>query len=140
MEDNITVSALDTFCRDIAQQNVKVKAAKEAYDAEKKVLEEMKLKGLAHLEALDRENYKSEYCTIYTKNNFSVKVPSNPYDRDKFFTWMKEKGIFEEKITVHSKTLVSMYNSFVEESGDPDFQIPGITEIKSYETLSIRSK
>lgn len=138
--DEITVSDLDNFCRRISEQNKICKDMAEHLKREKAVLEKMKAEGMAHLEALERENYKSDFCTIYTKNNFSVKLPAEPHNRKKFFNWMKEKGIFESKISVHSKTLVTMYNEFFELAQDPDFSIPGITDVKAYQTLNIRSK
>jgi len=138
--DEITVSDLDNFCERIDMQNTICKKAAEVLKEEKALLESMKAEGMAHLEGLERENYKSDFCTIYMKNNFSVKLPAEPHNREKFFNWMKDKGIFESKISVHSRTLVTMYNEFFELAQDPDFSIPGITDVKAYQTLNIRSK
>ena len=76
-----------------------------------------------------------------------MNLPATPEDKENFFSYLKEKGLFESLITVNSNTLNSFYMrewETVKEHGDPEeamnFKIPGIQEPKLHEVISFRKK
>jgi hypothetical protein len=74
-------------------------------------------------------SYKSPFGSAVLAHRTSVKIPRTPDDREKFFAFLKSRGLFETMISVNSNTLNSFYKSELElakERKDPDFAIPGI--------------
>lgn len=136
----ITVPAFEALCAELYAQNRKVKTMQEAVDEESKILNQLKTKVMNYMEEYEKEKYSSNEGTLSIQNKFSVQVPKDPENKTRFFEWLRTKGIFDTTITVHSATLNSLYNSMLEESGDPDFEIPGIGKGTHYKILSVRSK
>lgn len=139
-EGEISVPAFETLISELYAQNRKIKAMQETIDAETETLNGLKKKVLEYMEEFGKDKYSSNMGTISVQNKFSVQVPKDAEQKQKFFDWLKEKGIFDGTITVHSATLNSLYNSMLEESGDPDFEIPGVGRGTYYKILSIRNK
>lgn len=136
----ISVPAFEKLISELYAQNRKVKTMQEAVDAETAILTQLKNKVMSYLEEYEKDKYSSNEGTISVQNKFSVQVPKDPENKGRFFEWLRAKGIFDSTITVHSATLNSLYNSMLEESGDPDFEIPGVGKGTHYKILSIRSK
>lgn len=136
----ISVPAFEKLCSELYTQNRKVKEMQKEVDAETETLTALKTKVMAYLEEFEKDKYSSNEGTITVQNKFSVQVPKDEEKKQTFFNWLKEKGIFDGTITVHSATLNSLYNSMLEESGNPDFEIPGVGRGTHYKILSIRNK
>jgi len=136
----ITVPEFEKLCSKMYAQHRKVKDISEELELETAELSAMKTQVMAYMEDFDKEKYSSNEGTISVQNKFSVTVPKDEEKKQQFFAWLKTKGIFDGTITVHSATLNSLYNSMLQESGDPDFEIPGIGKGTHYKILSIRSK
>ena len=93
------------------------------------------------LDALEMSKYTHPLATISITEKTSVKVPKDEENRKLFFDWLKDEGVFENVITVHSSTLNSMYKERLEQAmskGEADVEIPGLKDISSYQRLSIR--
>lgn len=91
---------------------------------------------------LEKTSYDSELGKIILTTRFSVTVPKGD-EKERFFTYLKDRGIFEDMATVNSQTLNAWYRSEMDqakENGDFDFQIPGIKEPMAYEQLQLRKK
>lgn len=119
---------------------------KELSDAKKKVTEELERVEIALIETLNAEgldNFRGSLGTISVTHKASAKLPRTKEDREAFFSYLKELGLYDDMVSVNSNTLVSFYNSKMEEAkqmGNVDFKIPGINEVKIRETLSFRRK
>jgi hypothetical protein len=135
----VSVPEFENLCEQVLKQRTLVKSMQANTDAQDEILKKMKAKLMVLMDQFGKSKYSSNSGTLYTKDEFSVKTPKSPEDREKFFAWLKAQDLFDSMITVNSRSLVSLYNSKLEESGDPDFAIPGITEISSYKSLNIRS-
>jgi hypothetical protein len=113
------------------------KAEKEASEDVKKIEASL----LAVFEEQDLEKFSVKGLgTVSTRNNFSVSVPKGD-SKEIFFNWLKEKGDFENLITVNSMTLNAYYKDEMAkavEEGNVDFHIPGLEEPKLYKTLQLR--
>lgn len=95
------------------------------------------------LEAAEMDSFTAHGFLFFTKEQASVKVPKDPEARDALFAFLKEKGIFDEVITVNSRTLNSLYNSLADEAlttGNIDFRMPGVSEPTPFKTLQLKKK
>lgn len=95
------------------------------------------------VEYFDEHNLKSikgTYYTAYTVERRSLKIE----DRNEFFSWLREKGIFDDMVSVSSKELGPLYNEELElakESGDFGFLekgIPGLSSPSTHKTVSYK--
>lgn len=79
--------------------------------------------------------------TISVVHRFTYKVPKTPDQKEQFFGFLKEKGIFEDLISVNSQTLNAFAKREMElakESGATDFSIPGLEEPALDKTIQLR--
>lgn len=106
-------------------------------------LEDLKEKLLTFLTDLDKTSYDSSVGKISVKNIFSVSLPKTPEQKAEFFSYLKDKGIFEDLVSVHSKTLNAFYKQEQDiaiSEGKIDFKIPGIDEPFYKQSLSFKRK
>lgn len=143
MTDGVKLGDFQKLCEELYKQKVVVDEIEAHQKQENKKFEALKAKVLAHLEENELEKYAvSGYGTVFIREYTSVKVPKSPQERDQFFGYLKDKGIFEQTITVHSQTLNSLYKNALEEAiekGDHTFKIPGIGEPSVSKKLTVRS-
>jgi len=89
-----------------------------------------------------KKNYRSEYGMVSIAQKLSVKQPKEPDAKKAFFDYLKEKGIFEDLVSVHSQTLQAFYKTEWELAKDKDpkarFTMPGIGEPVYFEQLQMR--
>ena len=127
----------------------KVKIAREEYDkASKAQKEASELKGLLEskmlgaLEEADLMRFDAHDVMFLVSNKTSAKTPKSPEEKELFFNYLREQGVYEDMITVNSATLnsyVKTEEALATERGELDFQIPGIA-IDYYKQLSVRKK
>ena len=137
------LAKFESFCLEFFAQKTVVVGFEAQRKEANKLLGQMEKKLLSHLQENKIENYKSKKGTVYIQDYFSVKVPKDSENRSKFFGYLKDKGIFEDMITVHSRTLNSYYCEELDqakERGDTDFSIPGIEEPRHIPKLKTRRK
>lgn len=78
---------------------------------------------------------------ILVDKKTSVKVPKDPEKREQFFGYLKNKGLFEDLVTIHSSTLNSYYNqelSAAKESGQVFEGIPGLEPSGSWSRIKFK--
>jgi hypothetical protein len=127
----------------------KVKIAREEYDKASKAQKEaselkslLESKMLDALEETDLLRFDVHDAMFIVINKTSAKTPKTPEDREKFFDYLREQGVYEDMITVNSNTLnsyVKTEEALATERGELDFSIPGIA-IDYYKQLSVRKK
>lgn len=79
--------------------------------------------------------------TAYVSTRFTYKVPKTPEEREAFFSYLKQKGVYNDMVTVHSQTLNSWAKAEIDAAitnGASDFKVPGLGDPSMYETLNIR--
>lgn len=138
----VTVSELDNLCKEIFEQKAKIKEVEDKLSDENKKLAELQMKATSYLTELDRENYKSEFGTLYVQNVWSWTLPKTDEDKAKFFGYLKEKGLFDKYATVNHAS----YNSYLkaefeaakEDGRGMDFSIPGVPEPTLFKKLGSR--
>lgn len=73
----------------------------------------------------------------------SVRIPRSDEEREAFFGFLKDRGLYDTMVTVNSTTLNSFYKSELEAAearGEMEILIPGINNVTTEPTLSVRKK
>lgn len=102
---------------------------------ESKIIEYFKEYGLPSI--------KTEVGNFTLTKRRNVAQPASPEAREAFFEYLREKGIFEDMVSVNSRTLTSWAIKEIEEQeeqGNIGWVPPGLEAPSEYETLSIRKK
>lgn len=134
----------------IGQQTAKVaelKKKKEEIEAQEKQIskeyhQECEVL-LRMLEASELNSINAHGYTFYIQSSMSVATPKSYEDKQALFNFLKELGIYDDYISVNSKTLNSLYNKLSEEAlekGIIEFSMPGIETPKEIKTLRLRSR
>jgi hypothetical protein len=139
-----TVKELDELVTAIFDQKDKIKEMEALVSKENVLLSKLEAKAVAYLEELDRDTYSTERGTIGVKEQWRFNLPQSDEDKMQFFSFLREKGLYDKYATVHS----SAYNAFCnaewevakKEGRGFDFSLPGVPEPKLYKGLSTRRK
>lgn len=141
---NITVEELEAHCQAIAEMRDEIEKDKATLATKTEALEEMEYKAIGMLKELNKSSYKSNHGMIIRTEKWRVNLPKTPEDKAAFFDYLREKGLFDQMITVNANTLNSYWKQEFEnvKENAPEealtFAIPGISEPKLHETLSFR--
>ena len=139
--EKVTVEDLDALVAEVFNQRIKCDQMGDALSEENKKLQYLESKVTSYLKELGRKDYKTPLGSISVVQKWRVNNPKDPEARHKFYEFLREKGIFEELVSVNSNTLNAFYKKEMEiarEQGDFDFSVPGIEEPKLYETVTLR--
>ena len=142
----ITVEEVESLVKQLADQRVLVDELKRPYSEANAKLEELEQKIANTLREMQKDSYKSEYGTVSRRLEWRFNLPTSPEDREKYFQFLKDKGVFEQMITVNANTHSSFCKAEWEAAKERDpegslnFQIPGVPEAKQREILSFRKK
>ena len=126
--DTATVEQLDKYIEEYAAQRDKADEAEKKAAEENKKLTKMENKILEYLEALGRTSYDAPIGKFTRETRYSVKLPQGE-DKEKFFEYLKERGVFEDMVHMNSKTLQSFYRTEMEAHADiPGWKVPGCAD------------
>ena len=111
-------------------------------------LKEAEFRGLQsqvieYMEDAKMGSFDSPHGKVVLCERFSVKQPSSPMDKELFFGFLKDRGVFEEMVSVHSRTLNAFYKQEMEAAkleGNFEFEIPGIGEASHQQYIQVRGK
>lgn len=139
---NPTVLELDDLVDQIFDQKQKIEEMGAALTEENKRLAQLEFKAAAWLDEIGRETYKGKRGSISIKEKWSFALPKSDEDKQAFFSWMKEKGIFDKYATVHATSYNTLVNEEWEiakqEGRGMEFSIPGVPEPRFVRLLSTR--
>lgn len=138
----VTLQSLNLLGEAIFKQNQKVDEVEAVAKKENALLEKMKAKMINILETHGHTNYQVPGLgKLQMRERTSVTLPKTPQDKDAFYTYLKEKGLFEHLITVNSQTLNAFWKKerevAISEGRSAGFKIPGIDEPKTMALLAI---
>lgn len=139
----LTVKELEDLCSLCFLKKEEIQQLEAQVSEIKSELEGLNEKVITYLTDLDKTNYDSAVGKISIKNIFSVSLPKTPEAKKEFFDYLKTKGIFEDLISVHSKTLNAFYKTELEianQENKIDFKIPGLDEPFHKQSLSFKRK
>lgn len=92
---------------------------------------------------IGKTNWETEQCKISITHKSSVKVPKDLESKQKFFEYLREKGLFDELVSINSNTLNGYYKEQLEaemEAGNTDWEMPGIGAPTITKGLQVRGK
>lgn len=128
VEQNISTTKLDQLIQDYANQRKVVDSVSDELKRQEEKLHKMDTKLIEYLEALGRSSYDSPYGKISRETRYSVKLPQGE-DKEKFFAYLKEKGVFEDMVHMNSRTLQTFYRAEMEaHKAIPGWKVPGCGE------------
>lgn len=140
---SVTVKELDELVASVFAQRADIDESKAALTLLNKNLMALETKAMKYMEELDRTTYQSEFGTIYIKDDYSVKVPATPEDKQALFDHLKERGIFDRYATVNSKALNALFKEDFDmaiKRGELNFEMPGVGEKTLRQKFMTRKK
>ena len=124
---------------DLRHKKAELSAQEAAIQEQLKALEANILQGM---EQSEQDKISVEGLgTIYRIDRFTVQTPKSRYDKKALFSFLEERGIFNEMVSVNSQTLNAFYkeeNAAALKRGDVDFKLPGVGEPKLSQSLGFR--
>ena len=139
---SLTITEMDDLVKDLAEARKLADAAKLQHSALNTVVEGLKGKVLAELEASGMDSFRGNSGTVSRVVKFDVKFPRGDDDKKEAFrAYLQEKGIFDQKWEMNYQSLNAWYTQEVAsatEDGVDDFEVPGL-DPSSRVTLSFRS-
>jgi hypothetical protein len=136
-----TLDEMNAQVEQIARLREKEAEASAAKSVITKELEAAELKMMGMLQEGGLTNYRSPMGLVSVSFRTSVRTPKTPEDREKFFAFLRQRGLYDALITVNSQTLNSFYKDEFEQAkqrGDVAFEIPGIKEVTMTPNISFR--
>jgi len=126
---NVTVEELNQLVTDLFE----LRARKDKLDEELKEMsaqvKSYEGKIIEYLDDLKLESFKGTAGTVSPYQKAAYTVPKTPEEREKFFQYLKDQGIFDSMITVNYNTMNGWAEKEYEaakERGDIFFSIPGL--------------
>lgn len=116
---------------------------KESLDDAQKRVDEAERELIHILSEAEMERFDADSCTVSRQERTSWRVPKEPAAKRAFFDWLKDKGVFEDLVTVQSQTLNALCREeerLALDRGEVMFRVPGLEEPTVYETLSVRKR
>lgn len=141
MAEEITVTELENAIEECFllkhAHDVKKEEASLAWEA----YEEKQNRVRGMLEALGKTSYKAKAGSFSFTLTDSYKTPKTLEQKEAFFAYLKEKNIFDEMITVNSRSLNSYAAKEIEaeyDKGNFGFTIPGLEKGEPAYRCSLR--
>jgi len=135
------IEDLDALCMKIQEAREVVKDLGEQKKSAQSHVDRLEYELLEFLKETNRKNYSGPNGLFYINHRMSVKVPKEEEKRKEFFWYLREKGIYDNMITVNSATLNAFYKDEIDaarERGDVDFAMPGIGEPTVSEVIAFK--
>lgn len=125
--DGDTLRMLEGLVEESFKLKAEVNAANEVLKEKKALLSQAEDKIISYLEHYNKKDFLGESGKVSITKSYYPSVPSDARNRELFFNYLKDKGLFESFITVNPSRIKAYYNEEREKSGDPNFAIPGLT-------------
>ncbi len=142
MDEIKSITDLKTLCEVYCSSRRDIQAVTDELKKKQEFVRELEAKIINALESHGMDKFSTpEIGTISRYSKLSVKIPKTQEERELFFSYLKTNGVFDELITVNSQTLNAWYKEHLEmlaKKGDEKLEIPGLTEVTSYDVLSWR--
>lgn len=138
-----TIQEMEQIVQEIAELRSQEAQASLAKKGITEKLEAAELKMITILTEAGIPSFRGSSGLVSISHRTSVKTPKTLEDREKFFSYLKERGVYDSMISVNSQTLNSFYKSEIElaqQEGRDGFEVPGLNEVTIQETLSFRKE
>jgi hypothetical protein len=138
-----SLSGARRLVEELAEARAEQDRRRQALTEQTEKVDELEKRIISTLEAAEMDRLDAAGHYVLLGERTSVKTPKNNAERELFFEYLKEKGVYEDLRTVNSQSLNAFYKSELELAlgrGELDFSIPGITEVLVVPKLSLRKK
>lgn len=128
---------------ELAEARAEQDRRRQALTEQTEKVDELEKRIISTLEAAEMDRLDAAGHYVLLGERTSVKTPKSNAERELFFEYLREKGVYEDLRTVNSQSLNAFYKSELELAlgrGELDFSIPGITEVLVVPKLSLRKK
>lgn len=143
VKSSVTLEEMELLGKKILEGRAAVDGwADKKKEAEAEVVKyEQKMLEILH--ETSRTNFPlADGTSIYINRRLSFTVPKTPEQRAEFFNYLRDKGVFDNMITVNHQTLNSYCKAeFEAATGRGELaSIPGIAPPTEFESIGVRSK
>lgn len=125
-----TIKELDELLFKMAEKEKEIDLAKAQLTERNKEFNTLQFRAIDFLREAERESYDSPAGKIEMKETWRVNLPENDIEKTKFFTFLREQGLFDKYATVNSNSLNALYRGYWEEAKAKGegmtFTLPGI--------------
>ena len=137
---SVSVADLNELCKQIAEQRVVCEEFSAKATEQNKILASLEAKAAAYLTELNQDNFKSPFGTVYKMQKWNFTLPKTPEAKAAFFSWLKEKGIADQYLTVHSASFNTLCRAEREAQAKQGLlpEIPGVDAPTLYESTGFR--
>lgn len=134
---SVTLQEINELCAEIIAEKERKKEAETVASNHESRIKELETKLMLLFEENELTSYVSPSGRFTIAQKESVTTPKDAESKEKFFEYLKEKGIYWDFVTVNSQKLNGFYREEREEfmkrleAGEVDgfdFNIPGIGE------------
>jgi len=132
---------LKELLRSAAELKEQISDKKASLGILQKTYDDITDKILRTMELMGIDKVNAHGFTFYTHTESSVQTPKTVEEKEKFFMWLEEQGIFYEFASINSQSLNKLYRDKAElaaKEGVLDFRIPGISAPSTYVDLRMR--
>lgn len=141
--DNESLAGARRLVEELAEARAEQDQRRRALTEQTEKVYELEKRIISTLETAEMDRLDAAGYYVLLGERTSVKTPKNNAERELFFEYLREKGVYEDLRTVNSQSLNAFYKSELELAlgrGELDFSIPGITEVLVVPKLSLRKK
>ena len=139
--DAVTVKEFSQICESL----VKLRDKKDEIEEQLKLanidIKKCEAKILEYMKEYGIPQWKGPFGTLSIKTNRSISQPATPEDREAFFDYLRAQGIFEEMISVNSRTLSSWAAKEIEakeREGIFNWVPPGLKPATEHQSIALR--
>ena len=132
---DVTLKELTGLCNDVRKLRDDKKLADDMLKVINGKIATKEAKVLEYLSEYGMKNFSGDFGMVVRTKRYSVKQPDGPEKKSEFFNWLREKGVFEEMVSVNSRTLTSFVKAEHEATGKTP---PGLLPPEIVETISLR--
>lgn len=129
------LKTMNSFCEQIFLQRDLLESLKDNLKVEQERLDKMEADLIKILEAANLKSFKAENGQVDIRQRLSIKTPQGE-QKESFFNYLKELGLFEAMATINYNTLNSWYKEEQERAVQegryldiPGLDIPTMTPI-----------
>lgn len=138
--DKWTTKELEELVTECFNQQTLADNSQTVSDNHREKQRELERKIQSYLEYYGKDKHVSSVGTIEVRTRHSFKTPKTDEDKERFFTWLREKGIFHRYVGVNSQALNGLLKQELEtanESGQ-ELRVPGIEAATEFKTIHLR--
>lgn len=139
----VTVQELKNMCQLLLSRRDDHDRALEEAKKTKEEVDKLEHKILSYMKEYGLPMFEGPFGRVSVKNYATVSQPATPEDKALFFDYLKEQGIYDQMISVNSRTLNSWVNREIEskeKNGEFGWVPPGLQAPGNFQKLSVKAK